>query len=189
MIIGDSAFTNWSWIIKPYPNHAVLTPTERLFNAKLCKVRCTVVRAFVLLKSRWQIILKQNEQKFKSVGRTVTAAVVIHNFRQKLQDFYEPDAWGQHPPWKWSLRWGTGHRQCYLRLSCRAGCNLEKMLNRQYRYLSCKYSLKLKKSALIYRVVFYSNAHFFCSNIHFMTSLKPDTIMLACSVIPFLIPY
>ena len=126
MIIGDSAFSNWSWIIKPYPNHAVLTPTERLFNAKLCKVRCTVVRAFVLLKSRWQIILKQNEQKFKSIGRTVTAAVVIHNFCQKLQDFYEPDVWGQHPPWKWSLWWGTGHRQCYLWLSCRAGCNLEK---------------------------------------------------------------
>ena len=52
-IIGDSAFPNRSWIIKPYPNHVVLTPTERRFNAKLCGVRCVVGRAFALLKSRW----------------------------------------------------------------------------------------------------------------------------------------
>ena len=51
-IIGDSAFPNRSWIIKPYPNHVVLTPTERRFNAKLCGIRCVVGRAFALLKSR-----------------------------------------------------------------------------------------------------------------------------------------
>ena len=51
-IIGNSAFPNRSWIIKPYLNHAVLTPKERLFNAKLCRVRFVVVRAFGFLKSR-----------------------------------------------------------------------------------------------------------------------------------------
>ena len=56
---------NRSWIIKSYTNHAVLTPTEHCFNAKLCGVRCIVERLFGLLKSRWQILLKQNEQKLK----------------------------------------------------------------------------------------------------------------------------
>lgn len=28
-IIGDSAFSNQNWIIKPYPNAVVLTPTKR----------------------------------------------------------------------------------------------------------------------------------------------------------------
>ena len=79
-IIGDSTFPNRSWIIKPYPNHAVLAPTERRFNAKLCGVRCVVEGAFGLLRSRWRILLKQNEQKLKSVARTVTTAVVMHNF-------------------------------------------------------------------------------------------------------------
>ena len=51
-MIGDSALTNRSWIIKPYPNHAVLTPTERCFHAKLCGVICVVEQAFDLLKSR-----------------------------------------------------------------------------------------------------------------------------------------
>ena len=43
-------------------------------------------RAFGLLKSRWRILLKQNEKKLKLVARTVTAAAVMHN-----QNFYEPD--------------------------------------------------------------------------------------------------
>lgn len=48
-------------------------------------------RAFRLLKPRWRKLLKQYEQKLNSVARTVTAAIVMHNFCLKLQDFYEPD--------------------------------------------------------------------------------------------------
>ena len=66
-VIGDNAFPNRSWIIKPYWNHAVKT-TECGSNAKLCGVRCVGGRAFGLLRSRWQILLKQNEQKLKSVA-------------------------------------------------------------------------------------------------------------------------
>ena len=71
-------------------NHAVLTATEHHFNAKLCGVRCIIEPAFGLLKSRGQILLKQNKQKLKSVASTATAAV-MHNFCLKLQDFYVPD--------------------------------------------------------------------------------------------------
>ena len=46
---------------------------------------------FGLLKPTWQIILKQNKQKLKSVACTVTAVVVTHKFCLKLQNFYEPD--------------------------------------------------------------------------------------------------
>ena len=53
LIIGDCAFQNRSWIIKPYANHAVLMSTEHRFNTKLCGVRGIVERAFGLLKSRW----------------------------------------------------------------------------------------------------------------------------------------
>ena len=41
-IIGDIAFPNQNWIIKPYRNNAVLTPTERRFNAKHCGVICAL---------------------------------------------------------------------------------------------------------------------------------------------------
>ena len=68
-------------------NRAVLTPTEHHCNAKFCGVRCIIEPAFGLLKSRGQILLKQNKQKLKSVARTVTAAV-MHIF---MQDFYVPD--------------------------------------------------------------------------------------------------
>lgn len=72
-------------------NRAVLTPTEHHCNAKFCGVRCIIEPAFGLLKSRGQILLKQNKQKLKSVARTVTEAVAMHNFCLKLQDFYEPE--------------------------------------------------------------------------------------------------
>ena len=78
-IIGDSAFPNQSLIIKN-----ILTPTQRHFKSKLCGIRCVMERAFGMIKSRWQILLKKNEQKLKSVVRTVTAAIVMHKFCLKL---------------------------------------------------------------------------------------------------------
>lgn len=58
-LIGDSTFPNQSWMIQPYHNHVVLTPTERRFNAKFCRVRCVLERPFGLLGSRRRILLKK----------------------------------------------------------------------------------------------------------------------------------
>lgn len=37
-------------------------------------------QGFGLLKSRWRILFKKNEQDLSNVARTVTAALLMHNF-------------------------------------------------------------------------------------------------------------
>jgi len=88
-IIGDSAFPDRGWILKQYSNN--LTPTERRFNRKLCSARVVVEQGFGLLKSRWRILFKKNEQNLSNVARTVTAAVVLHNFCLLNDDLFEEE--------------------------------------------------------------------------------------------------
>ena len=89
-IIGDSAFPDRSWILKPYPDNN-RTPTETGFNKKLCGTRVIVEQGFGLLKSRWRILFKKNEQQLSNVARTVTAAVVMHNFCLQNGDQFEEE--------------------------------------------------------------------------------------------------
>ena len=89
-IIGDSAFPDRNWILKPYPNNN-LTPTERRFNRKLCSARVVVEQGFGLLKSRWRILFKKNEQNLDTVARTVTAAIVLHNFCLQNNDLFQEE--------------------------------------------------------------------------------------------------
>jgi len=84
-IIGDSAFPDRGWILKQYSNN--LTPTERRFNRKLCSARVVVEQGF----SRWRILFKKNEQNLSNVARTVTAAVVLHNFCLLNDDLFEEE--------------------------------------------------------------------------------------------------
>ena len=86
-IIGDSAFPDRSWILKPYSD-INLTPTERQFSKKLCGIREIIEQAFGMLKSRQRILFKKNEQKLENVTRTVTAAVVMHNFCLQNGDYF-----------------------------------------------------------------------------------------------------
>ena len=62
-------------------------------------MRAIVERAFGMLKGRWRILAKKNQQHYKSVSRTVTAACVLHNFCQMQGESYDEDLrnpLGQH---------------------------------------------------------------------------------------------
>jgi len=50
-----------------------------------------VEQGFGLLKSRWRILFKKNEQNLSNVARTVTAAVVLHNFCLLNDDLFEEE--------------------------------------------------------------------------------------------------
>ena len=52
-------------------------------------MRAVVERAFGLLKGRWRITAKKNEQYYTTVKRTVTAACVLHNFCLLQGDSYD----------------------------------------------------------------------------------------------------
>ena len=59
-------------------------------------MRVVVERAFGMLKGRWKILAKKNEQHFKSVSQTITAACVLHNFCQMQGERYDEDV--RDPP-------------------------------------------------------------------------------------------
>ena len=83
----------------PFSTHGNLLRQEKKFNEKFSVMRAVVERAFGMLKGRWRILAKKNQQHYKSVSRTVTAACVLHNFCQMQGESYDEDLrnpLGQH---------------------------------------------------------------------------------------------
>lgn len=57
-LVGDSAYPNCPWLIKPYPE-GTRDRAEIHFNKELSSARVKVECAFGLLKSRWRILQKR----------------------------------------------------------------------------------------------------------------------------------
>ena len=76
LLVGDSAYTLRTWLIKPYANRA---NGFSLQCRKLSAARSVVERAFGKMKTRWRILNKKNEQRLNSICRTVLATCVLHN--------------------------------------------------------------------------------------------------------------
>ena len=97
MLVGDSAYPLKNWLLKPFSNRGHLPPQRTRFNIKLSAMRSVVERAFGLLKGRWRLLLKKNEQRHDSVARTVTAACILHNFCIMQGDVFDDDE-NRQPP-------------------------------------------------------------------------------------------
>ena len=79
IIAADSAYPLSSFIIKPFSNRRRLSETQVRFNKRFSALRSVIERAFGMLKNRWRLLLKLNEQKLDNVVRSITAACVLHN--------------------------------------------------------------------------------------------------------------
>ena len=53
LILGDSAYTLETWLIKPYSDRRNLSPDEARFNLALSRSRVNVENAFAHLKARF----------------------------------------------------------------------------------------------------------------------------------------
>merc|ERR1712239_109637 len=71
-----------------------LTPEQKKFNRKFSALRCVVERAFGILKGRWRLLLKKNEQKTSTLKKTVIAACVLHNICIERGDLHDTDNGG-----------------------------------------------------------------------------------------------
>ena len=69
MLAGDSAYPLSVWLLKPFSTRENLLREEKKFNEKFSAMRAIVERAFGMLKRRWRILAKKNEQHYKSVSR------------------------------------------------------------------------------------------------------------------------
>ena len=61
LIVGDSAYPIFPWLLKPYQNVRNLDPTKVQFNTVLSKIRLIVERATGVLKGRWSCLRKELE--------------------------------------------------------------------------------------------------------------------------------
>lgn len=62
--VGDSAFPNHSWLLKPYKEGTRVTK-QRYFNRRLCSARVVSQHAYGMLKGRWRILYKKNRLPFR----------------------------------------------------------------------------------------------------------------------------
>ena len=65
MLAGDSAYPLSGWLLKPFSTRGNLLQQEKKFNEKFSAVRAVVERAFRMLKGRWRILAKKNNNTSK----------------------------------------------------------------------------------------------------------------------------
>ena len=65
MLAGDSAYPLSGWLLKPFSTRGNLLRQEKKFNKKFSAVRAVVERAFRMLKGRWRILAKKNNNTSK----------------------------------------------------------------------------------------------------------------------------
>ena len=79
LIVGDSAYPIFPWLLKPYQNVRNLDPTKVQFNTVLSKIRVIVERALGVLKGRWRCLRKELEILAENVPGAIAACCILHN--------------------------------------------------------------------------------------------------------------
>ena len=85
MILGDSAYPPFRWLLKPFTRHRNLTAEEKHFNRTVSSARSMVERAFGLLKMRWRCLYKTLEADVEHVATIIIACCVLHNICQERE--------------------------------------------------------------------------------------------------------
>ncbi|XP_071958892.1 uncharacterized protein [Antedon mediterranea] len=76
-LIADSGYPLTNWMITPFPD--ANTDKQQEFNDKLSKANM-VKRSLKMLRGRWHVLAKRNENALRNVGQMVIACCVLHNF-------------------------------------------------------------------------------------------------------------
>jgi hypothetical protein len=87
--VGDSAFPNRCWLLKPYANETRVHK-ESYFNKRLCSARVVSEHAFGMLKGRWRYLYKRTECHLDNISLVIMACITLHNFCIAQNDPCDP---------------------------------------------------------------------------------------------------
>ena len=89
-LLGDSAFRETNWLLKPFKQQAYPPGHEYSFNKRHSRARVTIEHSFGRLKGRFRRLLKDPfECKLEDVPTVITSAVILHNLCELSNDeFY-----------------------------------------------------------------------------------------------------
>lgn len=78
-IVGDAAYPLLQWLLVPYRDNGRLTHVQKNFNFVHSSTRCTVERAFALLKGRWRRLKYLDMKHMQDIAEVVMTCCVFHN--------------------------------------------------------------------------------------------------------------
>lgn len=99
LIVRDSRFPLWTWLMKPFTN-AVLTPQQQCFNYHLSRACMVIEGAYGQLKDRWMVLLRKSESSRDVVCISRLAGMILHNICHAMRFYFQKD--GFELRWKWS---------------------------------------------------------------------------------------
>ena len=76
--VGDSAFPNPSWLLKPFKD-GIRVQKERYFNRRLCSARVVSEHAYGMLKGRWRYLYKKTECSLDNITLVIMTCIALHN--------------------------------------------------------------------------------------------------------------
>ena len=83
--IGDEAFPLKDTLQRPYPGKN-LPEKLRIYNYRLSRARRVIENAFGILSSRWRFLRSPIQTRPEKAGKSVLAAIALHNWLKKHND-------------------------------------------------------------------------------------------------------
>lgn len=97
LLVADRAYNLTAWCMKPYPETATITQSERNFNQALSSARVVIEQAFGKLKGRWRCLLDKLDESIDKVPQTIIACCILHNICLSIHDDITVDPYNDRP--------------------------------------------------------------------------------------------
>ena len=91
IVVGDTAYPNRTWLIRPFKQTGRLSPEKVRFNKEVAKARIVVEHAYGYTKGRWRVLQKRLDEDTDRVLDTIVACCVLHNICLLANDDTEID--------------------------------------------------------------------------------------------------
>ena len=91
IVVGDTAYPNRTWLIRPFKQTGRLSPEKVRFNKEVAKARIVVEHAYGYTKGRWRVLQKRLDEDTDRVPDTIVACCVLHNICLLANDDTEID--------------------------------------------------------------------------------------------------